>query len=115
MAFSDKRQTQLVPMTLFGKAQKPQEYPTMKTTLNLFVLSASLAILSGCATLPLGVSKSEWGAMSPKQQAEYRRLEKIAGNQRRLDAETDRRYAEQAVKRAESQFSSSSADYSQPR
>ena len=87
----------------------------MSTTLKLFVLAASLAILSGCAALPLGVSRSEWDAMSPGQQAEYRRLEKIADNQRRLDVESDRRFAEQAVKRSESQFSRSSADHSQPR
>jgi len=92
-----------------------QEYPTMRTTLNLYVLAASLALLSGCAALPLGVSRSEWDAMSPKQQADFRRLEKIADNQRRLDAEGDRRYSEQAVKRSESQFSRSSADHSQPR
>ena len=87
----------------------------MKSTLNLLVLAASLAILSGCATLPRGVSKVEWNAMSSKEKAEYRRLEKIADNQRRLDAENDRRYAEQSVKRAESQFSRSSADHAQPR
>jgi len=87
----------------------------MKTTLNLFVLAASVAILSGCATRPPSVSKSEWNSISPQQQAEYRRLERIADNQRRLDTESDRRYVEQAVKRAESQFSRSSADHAQPR
>lgn len=87
----------------------------MKTTINLLVLAASLAMLSGCATLPRGVSKVEWDAMSSRDQAEYLRLEKIADNQRRLDAENDQRYAEQSVKRAESQFSRSSADHAQPR
>jgi hypothetical protein len=58
--------------------------------------------LSGCATYPLSVSKSEWEAMSPAQQAEYRKLQSLADNQKRRDADADRRYIDQSMRSAES-------------
>jgi hypothetical protein len=68
------------------------------------MLAASLAtamLLTGCATYPLGVSKSEWDAMSPAKQDEYRKLQTVADGQKRQEADADRRQVEQSVRSAE--------------
>jgi uncharacterized lipoprotein YajG len=61
--------------------------------------TASIALLSGCAAYPLGLSKAEWEALPPQKQAEYRRTQTLADNQKRQDGESDRRYAEQMTSR----------------
>jgi hypothetical protein len=43
----------------------------------LILASFSVALFTGCVSYPLGLSKSEWEAMSPKKQAEYRALQNI--------------------------------------
>jgi hypothetical protein len=71
--------------------------------------------LSGCAALPLGVSKAEWDAMSPQKQVEYRRLQSMADNQKRQDAARDRSYVEQSIKQAETPSGLSAVDHAQAR
>lgn len=64
-------------------------------------LLALISLLAGCATYPLGVSKSEWDAMSPAKRDEYWKLQSIADGQKRQDAEADRKHVEQSVRGAE--------------
>ena len=41
----------------------------MKTLLRLLAATASLGLLASCASHPVGVTKSEWQALSPQLQA----------------------------------------------
>ncbi len=67
----------------------------------LLAVSLAVALLAGCATYPLNVSKSEWDAMTPAKQEEYRKLQAIADGQKRQDAAADRKHVEQSVRSAE--------------
>lgn len=73
------------------KSSKPT---SQKTTRRLAALLLT-AILSGCATNPMGLSDQEWNALPPARQAELR------AEQYRIDEERRIRREEEARKRAE--------------
>jgi hypothetical protein len=65
----------------------------MNSRIILLLVFATIFVsaLAGCATsYPLGLTQSEWEALAPAKQVEYRALQKIKENQARQDAE--RRY-----------------------
>ena len=50
------------------------------------ILIVSLLVLAGCAQYPMGLTKPQWEALSPAQQAEYQ------SKQYEIDAERNRQY-----------------------
>jgi len=63
----------------------------MKTYRMLFFAVGCLISFAGCTSYPLGLTKSEWEALTPAKQAEYRKLQEIQDDQDQVDA--DRRRA----------------------
>lgn len=61
----------------------------------------SLAVLTACTSYPLGFSKSEWDALPPKKQAEFRALQKIKDGDDRRDAEQTRQAVDTKVQQIE--------------
>jgi hypothetical protein len=61
--------------------------------------------LSSCASLPGGVSRSEWNAMSAAKQAEYRRLQRSEDLRVRQVFDDHRRASNDAIRAIESRVS----------
>jgi hypothetical protein len=53
----------------------------MKASLRIIVAVVAFNLLAACSSHPAGVSKREWQAMTPEQQATYQRRE--SQNQRK--------------------------------
>ena len=62
----------------------------MKTCRMLFFAVGCLISLAGCTSYPLGLTKSEWEALTPAKQAEYRKLQKLQNDQNQADADWQR-------------------------
>jgi hypothetical protein len=58
----------------------------MNTRWRLPTLAIILAAHSGCASNPLGFTRSEWEALPAAKQAEYRTLQKLKDGQDATDA-----------------------------
>jgi hypothetical protein len=77
----------------------------MKTYQKLFFGVGCLVSLVGCTSYPLGLTKSEWEALTPAKQAEYRKLqsqksaeEQTAADVQRANDESERRAIEQSLR-----------------
>ncbi len=51
----------------------------------LLYLALTLALLTGCQSYPMGLSKAEWEALPLEQQAEYRRQQNVIDEERRRE------------------------------
>ena len=76
----------------------------MKTYHTFFLVVGCLVSLTGCTAYPAGLTRSEWEALTPAKQAEYRKLQKIQdaqkqsdADQQRTNAESERRAVEQSL------------------
>lgn len=69
----------------------------------LLLLPLLAALLAGCQTYPMGLSETQWNALSPEQQADYTRQQAQINEQRRREREAaeQARLAEEAARAAE--------------
>lgn len=79
-----------------------------KQTIQRCAFACSLAVvvvLAGCATYPMGLTKDQWEALSPEQQAEQRAKQTEIDAKRRAEREArlqeERRLAEEQRRQAE--------------
>lgn len=70
---------------------------------HLIFLPLLAVLLAGCHTYPMGLSETQWNALSPEQQAEYARQQAQINEQRRREREAaeQARLAEEAARAAE--------------
>lgn len=79
------------------------------------LLTLVVLLASGCAHRPAGFSRAEWDALPPEKQAEYQKLQALADNEKRVAAENDRRYADQAARQAEAAANRTAGTHAVPR
>ncbi len=65
---------------------------------HLVLLALGTALLLGCQSFPMGLSETQWNALSPEQQADYTRQQAAIDEQRRQEQQIaeQRRRAEEA-------------------
>lgn len=66
----------------------------------LCVLSAIIALLSGCLSHPLGYTKAEWDQISPAEQKQTRKNLNREGKSRVADAARERQGVQDTIKDA---------------
>lgn len=69
----------------------------------LFPVTLLAALLAGCQSYPMGLSETQWKALSPAEQAGYQRQQTQLDEQRRLQSQAaaQRQQAEEAARVAE--------------
>lgn len=58
-------------------------------TFRTFALIFGPVLFVGCSTYPLGLSQAEWNQLTPAQQAEYRKLDRIQSAQQGRKLKSD--------------------------
>jgi len=53
--------------------------------IKFLTLIISVAVITGCQSYPMGLSKTEWEVLPPEQQAEYRRQQTLIDEERRRE------------------------------
>lgn len=70
---------------------------------HLLLLPLLAALLAGCQSFPMGLSETQWNALSPEQQADYTRQQNQLNEQRRQQQEAaeQQHKSEEAARAAE--------------
>jgi hypothetical protein len=71
----------------------------MKSRYPWLILAFGVIAILGCASYPLGLSKSQWNSLTPQEQADYRKRDAVKAQR---DGREMREQAASAVHEAES-------------